>query len=111
MNPNMKGMMGQLMRQAQQMQDNLKRAQSELAQLEITGESGAGLVKITLTGKHQCRKVEIAPEALKEDKEFLEDLIAAAVNDATQKVEQVAQEKMGKLGGGLQLPPGMNLPF
>lgn len=107
MNPNMKGMMGQLMRQAQQMQDNLKRAQAELAQMEITGEAGAGLVKVTLSGKHQCRKVEIAPDALKEDKEFLEDLIAAAINDAEQKVEAAAQEKMGKLGGGLQLPPGL----
>jgi DNA-binding YbaB/EbfC family protein len=110
MNPNMKGQLGNLMRQAQQMQDNLKRAQEELARMEITGESGAGMVKVTLTGKHQCRKVEIAPDALKEDKEFVEDLIAAAINDASQKVEQASQEKMSKLGG-LQLPPGMNLPF
>src|SRR5258708_39663775 len=111
MNPNMKGQLGNLMRQAQQMQDNLKRAQEELARMEITGESGAGMVKVTLTGKHQCRKVEIAPDALKEDKEFVEDLIAAAINDASQKVEQASQEKMSKVGGGLQLPPGMNLPF
>ena len=111
MNPNMKGQLGNLMRQAQQMQDNLKRAQEELARMEVTGESGAGMVKITLTGKYQCRKVEIAPDALKEDKEFVEDLIAAAINDASQKVEQASQEKMSKVGGGLQLPPGMNLPL
>jgi hypothetical protein len=111
MNPNMKGALGQLMRQAQQVQENLKRAQEELARMEVTGESGAGLVKVTLTGKHQCRKVEISADALKEDKEFVEDLIAAAINDASQKVEQATQERMAKLGGGMQLPPGMNLPF
>ena len=111
MNPNMKGQLGNLMRQAQQMQDNLKRAQEELARMEVTGESGAGMVKVTLTGKYQCRKVQIAPDALKEDKEFVEDLIAAAINDASQKVEQASQEKMSKVGGGLQLPPGMNLPL
>jgi hypothetical protein len=111
MNPNMKGMMGQLMRQAQEMQEKLKRAQDELAQMEVTGESGAGLVKVTLTGKHQCRKVEISPDAFKEDKEFVEDLIAAAINDAAQKVDQTSQDKMGKMAGGMQLPPGMSLPF
>ena len=111
MNPNMKGALGQLMRQAQQMQDKLKVAQDEIARLEITGESGAGMVKVTLTGKYQCRKIEIAPDALKEDKEFVEDLIAAAINDASQKVEQASREKMAGVGGGMQLPPGMNLPF
>ena len=79
--------------------------------MEITGESGAGMVKVTLTGKHQCRKVEISPEALKEDKEFVEDLIAAAINDASQKLEAASKEKMAALGGGLNLPPGMSLPF
>jgi nucleoid-associated protein EbfC len=111
MNPNMKGALGNLMRQAQEMQDKLKRVQEELARMEITGESGAGMVKVTLTGKHQCRKVEISPEALKEDKEFVEDLIAAAINDASQKLEAASKEKMAALGGGLNLPPGMSLPF
>lgn len=104
-----KGALGNLMRQAQQMQDNLKRAQDELARLEITGESGAGMVKVTLTGKHQARKVEIAPDALKEDKEFLEDLVAAAINDAVQKLEVATKDKMAGVTGGMQLPPGLNL--
>jgi DNA-binding YbaB/EbfC family protein len=103
--------MGQLMRQAQQMQENLRRAQEEVAQMQITGESGAGLVKITLDGKHQARKVEINPSALEEDKEFLEDLIAAAINDATQKIEAASSERLSKVTGGIGLPPGMNLPF
>jgi len=111
MNPNMKGALGNLMRQAQQMQEKLKQAQDEIARMEITGESGAGMVKVTLTGKHQCRKVEISPDALKEDKEFVEDLIAAAINDASQKLEAATKDKMAAVGGGLQLPPGMNLPF
>ena len=111
MNPNMKGALGNLMRQAQQMQEKLKQAQDEIARMEITGEAGAGMVKVTLTGKHQCRKVEISPDALNEDKEFVEDLIAAAINDASQKLELASKEKMAALGGGLQLPPGMSLPF
>ncbi|ULQ45790.1 YbaB/EbfC family nucleoid-associated protein [Flagellatimonas centrodinii] len=105
----MKGPLAQMMRQAQQLQDNLKRAQDEVARMEITGESGAGLVKVTLTGKYQARKVEIAADALGEDKEFLEDLIAAAINDASQKVEAAAAEKMRGATGGMALPPGMNL--
>ena len=107
----MKGALGQMMQQAQKMQENLKRAQEEIARMEITGESGAGLVKITLTGKHQARKVEISPDALKEDKEFVEDLIAAAINDASQKLEAATQQKMAGVTGGMQLPPGMNLGF
>lgn len=109
MNPNMKNQLGNLMRQAQQMQEKLKNAQDEIARTEVVGESGAGMVKVTLTGKHQCRKVEISPDALKEDKEFVEDLIAAAINAASEKVEQVTKEKMATVGGGLQLPPGMSL--
>lgn len=105
----MKGPLGQLMRQAQQVQENMKRAQEEVARLEVTGESGAGMVKVTLDGKHQARKVEINPAALQEDKEFLEDLVAAAINDAAQKLDQVTKEKMAKVTGGLELPPGMNL--
>ena len=105
----MKGPLGQLMRQAQQVQDNLKRAQDEVAKLEVTGESGAGMVKVTLDGKHQARRVEIAPAAMQEDKEFLEDLIAAAINDAAQKLDVVSKEKMAAATGGMQLPPGLNL--
>jgi len=103
--------MGQLMRQAQQMQDQMKRIQEEIAQAEVTGESGAGMVKITLTGKHQARRVEIDPAALSEDKEFLEDLIAAAINDASAKAEELSKERMAQATAGLNLPPGMNLPF
>lgn len=107
----MKGALGQMMQQAQKMQENLKRAQEDIARTEVTGESGAGMVKVTLSGKHQARKVEIAADALKEDKEFLEDLIAAAINDASQKLEAVTQQKMAAVTGGMQLPPGMNLGF
>ena len=105
----MKGPLGQLMRQAQQVQENIKRAQDEVAKLEATGESGAGMVKVTLDGKHQARKVEIAPAALQEDKEFLEDLIAAAINDASQKIDAISKDKMSAVTGGMQLPPGLNL--
>lgn len=107
----MKGPMGQLMRQAQQMQDQMKRIQDEIAQAEVTGESGAGMVRITLSGKHQARRVEIDPAALAEDKEFLEDLIAAAINDASAKAEELSKERMSQATAGLNLPPGMNLPF
>ncbi|WP_029889804.1 YbaB/EbfC family nucleoid-associated protein [Polycyclovorans algicola] len=105
----MKGALGQMMRQAQQMQENLKKAQDEVARLEVTGESGAGLVKVSLTGKYQARRVEISPDALQEDKEFLEDLIAAAINDASQKVEAAVAQKMASVTGGMNLPPGLNL--
>jgi nucleoid-associated protein EbfC len=105
----MKGALGQLMRQAQQAQEAMKRMQAELAQAEITGEAGGGMVKITLNGKHEARRVEIAAEALQESKDFLEDLVAAAINDATQKLERNAQDKMSKVAGGLNLPPGFNL--
>jgi DNA-binding YbaB/EbfC family protein len=103
----MKGPMQQLMAQAQKAQDAMKRAQAEIASTEITGEAGAGMVKITLNGKHEARRVTIDPEALKEDKEFLEDLIAAAINDAAQKLERHSAEKMSKLTAGLNLPPGL----
>ncbi len=109
MNPNMKGALGNLMRQAQQVQENLKRAQDEIARMEVEGQSGAGLVKVLLTGAHQARKVTIASDALKEDREFLEDLVAAAINDAAQKLETAKKEKMSGITGGLPIPPGMNL--
>ncbi|MGQ0528677.1 MAG: YbaB/EbfC family nucleoid-associated protein [Panacagrimonas sp.] len=105
----MKGALGQMMQQAQKMQENLKRAQDEIARMEITGESGAGMVKITLDGRHQARKVEINAAAMSEDKEFLEDLIAAAINDAAQKLDAATKQKMAGVTGGMQLPPGLNL--
>ena len=105
----MKNQLGNLMRQAQQMQENMKRAQDEIARMEVGGESGAGLVKVILTGKYQCRRVEISPDALKEDKEFVEDLVAAAINDAAQKVEEATKSKLGSVTAGMQLPPGFNL--
>lgn len=107
----MKGPLGQLMRQAQQMQEQMKRIQEEIANAEVTGESGAGMVKVTLSGGHQARRVEIDAAALEEDKEFLEDLIAAAINDASAKVEELSRERMAGATAGLNLPPGMNLPF
>lgn len=107
-----KGGLGNMMKQAQQMQANMQKAQEEIAKTEVTGESGAGLVKITINGAHNCHKVEIDPELLNEDdKEMLEDLIAAAINDATRRLEQVQQEKMSKVTGGMQLPPGFKMPF
>lgn len=105
----MKGALGQIMRQAQQAQEAMKRVQEEIARAEITGESGGGMVKITLNGKHEAKKVEIAPDALQESKDFLEDLVAAAINDASQKLERNAQEKMAKVTGGLNLPAGLGL--
>lgn len=107
----MKGALGQLMRQAQQVQEKMKQAQDELASLEITGEAGAGMVKITLDGKRQAKQVQIDAAAMDEDKEFLEDLIAAAINDAEQKIEVATKDKMAAATGGMGLPPGMNLPF
>jgi nucleoid-associated protein EbfC len=105
----MKGALGQIMQQAQKVQENIKRAQDEIARMEITGESGAGMVKVTLDGRHQARKVEINPAALGEDKEFLEDLVAAAINDAAQKLDNATKEKMSAVTGGMGLPPGLNL--
>ena len=107
----MKGQLAGLMKQAQAMQDNLKRAQDELAQVEVEGQSGAGLVKVTMTCKHDVRRVAIDPSLLGEDRDMLEDLVAAAFNDAVRRAEQVSSEKMSRLTPGLPLPPGMKLPF
>ena len=106
-----KGQLAGLMKQAQAMQDNLKKAQDELATIEVEGQSGAGLVKVTMTCKHDVKRVVIDPSLLGEDKDMLEDLVAAAFNDGIRKAEQVSQEKMGKLTAGMPLPPGMKLPF
>ncbi len=107
----MKGGIGQLMKQAQQMQADMKKAQEEMAALAVTGESGAGMVKITMTCQHQVQAVEIDDSLIGEDKEMLEDLVTAAFNDAIRKVEKTVQEKFSGLAGGLSLPPGMKLPF
>ncbi|MBX3600968.1 MAG: YbaB/EbfC family nucleoid-associated protein [Rubrivivax sp.] len=107
----MKGQLAGLMKQAQAMQENMKRAQEELAQLEVEGQSGAGLVKVTMTCKHDVKRVAIDPSLLAEDKDMLEDLVAAAFNDAVRRAEEVSTEKMGKLTAGLPMPPGMKFPF
>ncbi len=106
----MKGGIAGLMKQAQQMQDRMARAQEELATIEVEGQSGAGMVKVQMTCKHDVRRVVIDASVM-DDKEMLEDLVAAAVNDAVRKVEAATQEKMSGFTAGLQLPPGMKLPF
>lgn len=107
----MKNQLAGLMKQAQAMQDNLRRAQEELAQTEVEGQSGAGLVKVVMSCKHDVRRVTIDPSLLAEDKDMLEDLVAAAFNDGLRRAEAVSAEKMGKLTAGMPLPPGMKLPF
>ncbi len=108
----MKGGIGNLMKQAQLMQENLQKAQAKIAEVEVEGESGAGLVKVLMTGKHDVKRVTIDPSLLADnDKEMLEDLIAAAVNDAVRKVESATQEMMSSVTAGMPLPPGMKLPF
>ncbi len=107
----MKNQLAGLMKQAQVMQDNLKRAQEELASIEVEGQSGAGLVKVVMSCKHDVKRVAIDPSLLADDKDMLEDLVAAAFNDAVRRAEAVSQEKMGRLTAGMPLPPGMKLPF
>ena len=107
----MKAQIAGLMKQAQTMQDNMKKAQDELAAMEVEGQSGAGLVKVTMTGKHDVKRIAIDPSLLADDKDMLEDLLAAAFNDAVRRAEEISQEKMGKVGAGLSLPPGMKFPF
>jgi len=107
----MKGNMGNMLKQAQQMQANMQRAQAEIAALEVTGEAGGGMAKVVMTGKHEVRRVVLDKSLPTDDKEMLEDLIAAAINDAVQKVEKVSQEKMSSVMGGMNLPAGMKLPF
>ena len=107
----MKGNIGQLMKQAQMMQENMKKLQEQLGTMEVEGQAGSGKVKVTMTCKHEVRRVSIDPSLLKDDKEMLEDLVAAAMNDAARKAEAAVQEKMSSLTGGLGLPPGLKLPF
>lgn len=105
------GGLGDLMKQAQQMQEKMQKLQEEIAASEVTGEAGAGLVKITMTGRHDVKKVDLDPSLLSEDKEILEDLIAAAMNDAVRRAEQQQQAKMSELTAGIPLPPGFKFPF
>jgi nucleoid-associated protein EbfC len=106
----MRGNIAQLMQQAQKMQENLQRVQEELANTEVTGSAGGGMVTVTLTGRKECRKVRIDPSVLS-DPEMAEDLVAAAFNDASNKIDAQSQEKMGAATAGMPLPPGMKLPF
>ncbi|MHB8347128.1 MAG: YbaB/EbfC family nucleoid-associated protein [Acidiferrobacterales bacterium] len=106
----MKGGLGNLMKQAQVMQENLRKAQEELAQIEVTGNAGGGVVTVTMTCRHDVRRVHIDPSLMQDDKEVLEDLVAAAMNDAVRKAEQASQEKMAGLTSGLNIP-GLNFPF
>jgi len=107
----MKGGLGGMMKQAQKMQENMQKAQEELANMEVTGKAGGGMVEVTMNGRHDVRRVSIDDSLLGEDKDMLEDLVAAAVNDAVQQVEKTSQEKMAGMMGGMSLPPGMKLPF
>ncbi len=107
----MKGQLAGLMKQAQAMQDNLKKAQAELANVDVEGQSGAGLVKVLMTCRNDVKRVTIDPSLLADDKDMLEDLVAAAFNDAVRRAEAESAERMGKLTAGMPLPPGMKLPF
>ena len=107
----MKGGIGNLMKQAQLVQENMKKLQEQLAVMEVEGQAGSGMVKVVMTGRHEVRRVTLDPKVLTDDREMLEDLIAAATNDAVRKIEAVTQEKMSAATAGLPLPPGMKLPF
>lgn len=107
----MKGGLGNLMKQAQKMQEDLQKAQEEIAAMEVTGQAGGGMVSVVMTGRHDVKRVSIDDSLLKDDKEMLEDLIAAAVNDAVRRIEGESKEKMAGMTRGLPLPPGMKLPF
>ena len=107
----MKGGIGNLMKQAQLVQENMKKLQEQLAVMEVEGQAGSGMVKVVMTGRHEVKRVTLDPKVLADDREMLEDLIAAAVNDAVRRIESVTQEKMAAATAGLPLPPGMKLPF
>jgi DNA-binding YbaB/EbfC family protein len=107
----MKGQLAGLMQQAQKMQEDMKRLQDELAQIEVEGQSGAGMVKVTMTCKYQVRRIAIDPSLVGDDKDMLEDLVAAAVNDAVRRAEETSQQKMASVTAGLPLPPGFKMPF
>jgi DNA-binding YbaB/EbfC family protein len=107
----MKGGIGNLMKQAQLVQENMKKLQEQLAVMEVEGQAGSGMVKVVMTGRHEVKRVTLDPKVLTDDREMLEDLIVAAANDAVRKIETVTQEKMSAATAGLPLPPGMKLPF
>ncbi|ATC95277.1 YbaB/EbfC family nucleoid-associated protein [Pseudoalteromonas tunicata] len=107
----MKGGMGNLMKQAQMMQERMQKAQEEIANMEVVGESGAGLVKVTMLGNHNVRRVELDDSLMEDDKDMIEDLLAAAVNDAVRRVEEQSKDRMAKVTGGMQMPPGFKMPF
>ncbi|HJU07331.1 MAG TPA: YbaB/EbfC family nucleoid-associated protein [Rhodanobacteraceae bacterium] len=107
----MKAQIGQVMQQAQRMQEEMKRAQEEIAKLEVTGNAGAGMVSVVMTGRHEVRRVQIDRKLMADDPEMAEDMIAAAVNDAVNKVAEATQQKLGGVAQGLNLPPGLKLPF
>ena len=107
----MKGGIGNMMKQAQMLQANMQKAQAEIATIVCVGEAGGGMAKVTMSGKHEVSRVEIDKSLMGDDKEMLEDLIAAAINDAVHKVEKATQQKMQSAMGGMQLPPGMKMPF
>ncbi len=107
----MKAQLGQLMQQAQRMQEDLKRAQEEIAKLEVTGSAGGGLVEVAMTGRHEVRRVRIDRKLMADDPEMAEDMVAAAINDAVNKVAEASQQKLGSVGSGMNLPPGFKLPF
>ena len=107
----MRGNIGNLMKQAQVMQERMQKAQAEVQKIEVVGESGGGMVKVTLTGRHQVKRVQIEPAVASEDREMLEDLLVAAFNDAAHKVETRTQEMMAAVTAGIQLPPGVKMPF
>jgi nucleoid-associated protein EbfC len=107
----MKGGIGNLMKQAQLVQENMKKLQEQLGTMEVEGQAGSGMVKVLMSGRHEVKRVTLDPRVLADDREMLEDLIAAAVNDAVRKIETVTQEKMAAATAGLPLPPGMKLPF
>lgn len=106
-----KGGMGNIMKQAQQMQERMQKTQEELASIEVTGEAGAGMVKVVMTCNHNVRRVEIDESLMEDDKDMIEDLVAAAINNAVQRVQDTTKEKMGEVTGGMPLPPGFKMPF
>jgi hypothetical protein len=107
----MKGGIGNMMKQAQVLQASMQKVQADIAAMEVTGESGGGMVKVTMNGKHEAKRVQIDPAVPLEDREMIEDLVAAAINDAAQRVEKETQQRMASVMGGMNLPPGFKLPF
>ncbi|MDD5392166.1 MAG: YbaB/EbfC family nucleoid-associated protein [Thiothrix sp.] len=106
-----KGGIGGLMKQAQKMQENMQKAQAEIAAMEVTGQSGGGLVSVVINGKHECKRVSIDPSLFEDDKDMIEDLVTAAINDAVHKVDEVSRDRMAGVTAGMPMPPGFKMPF